>query len=53
VNSPADHMAARRMLGAGVLPSREQIADPAFDVKAFSKQTQAAKVPESRAPLRA
>ena len=30
VNHPADHMAIRKVLAAGVSPSREQAADPAF-----------------------
>lgn len=37
VNSPADHMAARRILGAGRPLSPENLADPSFDVKAYSR----------------
>lgn len=37
VNSPAEHMAARRILGRGLTLSPEQLADPAFDIKSYSK----------------
>ncbi|WP_350351677.1 FAD-dependent oxidoreductase [Microbacterium sp. A8/3-1] len=37
VNATGDHMAARRILTARRLPSMQQIADPEFDLKAFSK----------------
>ena len=32
-NRPADHMAARRLLQRRISPSREQAADPSFDLK--------------------
>ncbi|WP_205754366.1 FAD-dependent oxidoreductase [Arthrobacter sp. CAU 1506] len=38
VNQPADHMAARRLLAAGLPLTPEQAADPDFDLKAYSKQ---------------
>ncbi|MFI5014217.1 MAG: NAD(P)/FAD-dependent oxidoreductase [Hyphomicrobiales bacterium] len=34
VNSPADHMAARRLLGGGPEISPEQVASPSFDLRA-------------------
>lgn len=37
VNAPGDHISARRMLAAGHLPTRAQVSDPSFDLKAFSK----------------
>lgn len=39
VNQPADHMAARRLLGQGRSLTPEQAADPGFDFKAYSKTT--------------
>lgn len=39
VNASVDHMAARRMLSSGNLPSIEQVRNPNFDLKAFSKKT--------------
>lgn len=38
VNSPADHMAARRILAAGRPLAPEDLADPAFDLKAYSRE---------------
>ncbi|YCK79628.1 FAD-dependent oxidoreductase (plasmid) [Arthrobacter sp. D3-18] len=38
VNASVDHMAARRILSSGNLPSKEQIMDPDFDLKSFSKK---------------
>ena len=35
VNSPADHMVARRLIGAGVTLPKEVAADPAVDLKAL------------------
>lgn len=35
LNSPADHMAARRLLAAGVTVPKEAAADPATDLKAL------------------
>lgn len=37
INSVADHMAARRILERGLLLSPEQVRDPDFDLKAFSR----------------
>jgi 3-phenylpropionate/trans-cinnamate dioxygenase ferredoxin reductase subunit len=37
VNSPADHLAARRLLGAGRQLTPDDAADPAFDLKAYSR----------------
>jgi 3-phenylpropionate/trans-cinnamate dioxygenase ferredoxin reductase subunit len=37
VNSPADHLAARRVLGAGRHLTPEDAADPTFDLKAYSR----------------
>lgn len=37
VNSPADHIAARRLLGAGLTLSPHDAADPAFELKAYSR----------------
>lgn len=42
VNASIDHMAARRILSSGNLPSKEQIMDPSFDLKSFSKKAPAA-----------
>jgi 3-phenylpropionate/trans-cinnamate dioxygenase ferredoxin reductase subunit len=38
VNSPADHMAARRLLGARRTLSPGDLADPSFDLKAYSRE---------------
>ena len=35
VNSPADHMAARKLIGSGVELTQQQAGDPAFDLKAL------------------
>lgn len=35
VNSPADHMAARKLIGSGFALTPEQAGDPAFDLKAL------------------
>jgi 3-phenylpropionate/trans-cinnamate dioxygenase ferredoxin reductase subunit len=37
VNSPADHLAARRILGTGLPLSPGQARDPDFDLKAYSR----------------
>lgn len=37
VNAPADHLAARRVLGAGLPVPPALAADPAFDLKGFSR----------------
>ncbi|WP_369046875.1 oxidoreductase C-terminal domain-containing protein [Sinomonas sp. P10A9] len=37
VNSPGDHLAARRILEAGRTPSPADLADPSFDLKAYSR----------------
>ncbi len=37
VNSPADHMAARRLLESGRGLTPQQAGDPAFDLKAYSR----------------
>jgi 3-phenylpropionate/trans-cinnamate dioxygenase ferredoxin reductase component len=37
VNHPADHMAARRLLGQRLPLTPEQAADPGFDLKEYSK----------------
>jgi len=37
VNRPADHIAARRLLGLRLPLAPEQAADPGFDLKAYSK----------------
>jgi 3-phenylpropionate/trans-cinnamate dioxygenase ferredoxin reductase subunit len=42
VNSPGDHLAARRILAAGRALSPHDAADPAFDVKAYSRAEPAA-----------
>ncbi|MET9819500.1 oxidoreductase C-terminal domain-containing protein [Streptomyces sp. NPDC006355] len=39
VNHPADHMAARRLLAAGVALSPSQAAAPGFDLKPFTTGT--------------
>lgn len=36
INSPRDHMAARRLLGSGIALTPEQAADPEFDLKAHA-----------------
>jgi len=38
VNSPADHMAARRLLESGAPLSPAQVADPEFDLKGYSRR---------------
>jgi 3-phenylpropionate/trans-cinnamate dioxygenase ferredoxin reductase component len=38
LNRPADHMAARRLLAAGVSPTPDEVADPAFSLKDHAKQ---------------
>lgn len=38
INSPKDHLAARNLLAAGVSPTREQAADPGFDLAALAKK---------------
>jgi 3-phenylpropionate/trans-cinnamate dioxygenase ferredoxin reductase subunit len=35
VNKPADHMVGRRMIGAGISPSPETVADESADLKAL------------------
>jgi len=35
VNSPADHMLARRLLAAGISPSADQVSDPDFDLRSL------------------
>ncbi|WP_415855092.1 NAD(P)/FAD-dependent oxidoreductase [Sinomonas sp. G460-2] len=42
VNSPADHLAARRLLGAGRSVAPADAGDPAFDLKAYSRAAPAA-----------
>lgn len=42
MNRPADHMAARRVLAGGVLPTPQQVAAPAFSLKDHAKQLAAA-----------
>ena len=37
VNSPSDHMAARRLISSGLPLTPGQASDPEFDVKAHSK----------------
>lgn len=37
INSPADHMAARKLLGAGASISPEDIGNPDFDLRAAAK----------------
>ncbi|MCO1337507.1 pyridine nucleotide-disulfide oxidoreductase [Kocuria polaris] len=39
VNSPADHLAARKLLAAGGGPSPEEVAVPGFSLKAFARHT--------------
>lgn len=41
-NRPADHMAARRLLTAGLSPTPEQAADPGFDLKSLFAAAQPA-----------
>jgi 3-phenylpropionate/trans-cinnamate dioxygenase ferredoxin reductase component len=41
VNRLPDHMLARRLLGGGVNPTREQAADPNFDLKSLLVQASA------------
>jgi 3-phenylpropionate/trans-cinnamate dioxygenase ferredoxin reductase subunit len=36
INKPADHMMGRRLIAAGVSPTREQAADPAFDLRSLA-----------------
>lgn len=38
INSPADHVAARRMLEYNIPVSAHQIADPEFDIKEYTKR---------------
>src|SRR4051794_38375674 len=38
MNRPADHMAARRVLAGGALPTPEQVADPGYSLKDHAKQ---------------
>jgi 3-phenylpropionate/trans-cinnamate dioxygenase ferredoxin reductase subunit len=38
LNRPADHMAARRVLASGNLPTPDQVAAPAFSLKDHAKQ---------------
>lgn len=38
VNSPADHLAARKLLAEGDGPSAEEAAAPGFSLKAFARQ---------------
>jgi 3-phenylpropionate/trans-cinnamate dioxygenase ferredoxin reductase subunit len=47
VNRPADHMAARRLLAAGVSVAPEDVADPEFGLRAHLAR---ATDPERRAP---
>ncbi len=42
VNRPADHMIARKLIDAGLGPTPEQVADPAFDLRAFARGAPAA-----------
>lgn len=35
VNSPADHMLARKLLAAGISPSAGQVSDPDFDLRSL------------------
>ena len=35
VNSPADHMAARKLIDSGIELTPQQAGDPAFDLKAL------------------
>jgi 3-phenylpropionate/trans-cinnamate dioxygenase ferredoxin reductase component len=37
INRPGDQMAARRLIAAGISPSREQAADSSFDIKSLLK----------------
>ena len=37
VNSPADHIAARRLVGRGITLDAETLADPGFSLKALAK----------------
>lgn len=37
VNRPADHMATRRMMAAGVAPTLDEALEPDFDLRAFAK----------------
>ncbi|WP_137389984.1 NAD(P)/FAD-dependent oxidoreductase [Rhodoligotrophos defluvii] len=41
INSPGDHMAARKLLGAGLSITPEQAGDPAFDLRATAKAVSA------------
>lgn len=41
VNSPADHMAARRLLSAGLSPRPEEVADPDFTLRSYVAQATA------------
>ncbi len=36
INRPADHMMGRRLLAAGLSPTPEQAADPAFDLRSLA-----------------
>jgi len=36
INRPADHMMGRRLIAAGVSPTPEQAADPAFDLRSLA-----------------
>lgn len=39
VNSPGDHMAARRLIGAGLGPTIQEAASPEFSLRTFARQT--------------
>jgi 3-phenylpropionate/trans-cinnamate dioxygenase ferredoxin reductase subunit len=36
INRPADHMMGRRLIAAGLSPTPEQAADPAFDLRSLA-----------------
>ena len=42
VNSPGDHLGARKLLAAGLSPTEEEAAQPGFSLKALARQAAAA-----------
>lgn len=42
VNSPGEHLGARKLLAAGISPSPEEVAGPGFSLKALARQAAAA-----------
>lgn len=45
VNSPGEHLGARKLLAAGISPAPEEVAVPGFSLKALARQAVAAASP--------